>query len=262
MKIAIKLAKKIEVTIEGSNKRVQYNSRPVVHQVQKNSDIAVRKWESNPSRVQPQKASNTAPLTNEQKKKLGLCFRCSEKWHLGHKCHNKTLHAIDGEGNEVEIEEEDMNPREMIETVIEEEENECDDREGEEQAMITICAHTNLQSQVAKTFKFRGYIGNIPVCALIDSGSTHSFIDPELTQTLQLRTTQTEPLSVNIANGTQMNSTQICKNLRFSLQKQEFHMDMRVMKVPGYDIILGIDWLATTDVMTVDWKKGVMQFNY
>lgn len=128
------------------------------------------------------------------------------------------------EGEEIELEEEE----EMYETVplVVEEEEQGQGSEEEERAVITICAQTNLQPQTARTFKFKGYIGNIPVCALIDSGSTHidsgsthSFINPDIAQTLQLTTTQTDPMMVTIANGTQMNCTQVCKNLKFSIQK-------------------------------------------
>ncbi|XP_078181502.1 uncharacterized protein LOC144575281 [Carex rostrata] len=253
LKVAIKLAKKIELTLEGGSRRVHYSQKPVVQQGQKSSEMIVKKWDGNHNRNQFPKG-NQSTMTTEQKKKLGLCFRCLEKWHVGHKCNPKILNTMDSEEIVIEQEEEMQESMAVV--------GEGEESEEEEQAMITLCTHDNLQAQIAKTFKFKGYIGEVPVCALIDSGSTHSFIDPELTCALNLTTTQTEPMSVNIANGTQMNSNQICKNLKFSIQKQEFQMDMRVMKVPGYDLILGIDWLATTGEMTVDWRKGLMQFNY
>lgn len=42
-------------------------------------------------------------------------------------------------------------------------------------SMFALSSNPNLS-----TMKFKGKIGTKPICALIDSGTTHSFIDPEL----------------------------------------------------------------------------------
>lgn len=45
-------------------------------------------------------------MSIEQKKALGLCFRCNEKNHMGHKCAGKGIHVLNAENSETESEEE------------------------------------------------------------------------------------------------------------------------------------------------------------
>lgn len=57
-------------------------------------------------------------LSNEQKRALGLCYRCNEKWSQGHRC-ARGLHTIEGE----EEDEGDVNQYEVeIPEELEEEE--------------------------------------------------------------------------------------------------------------------------------------------
>lgn len=59
-----------------------------------------------------------------------------------------------------------------------------------------------------------------------------------------------------------MFSETICKKMGFQLQNVLFEADLRVMEIPGQDIVLGIDWLSRFGRMEVDWKKGEMAIKY
>lgn len=39
-------------------------------------------------------------MSLEEKKAKGLCFRCNEKYHYGHKCSDKGLHSLEAETEE------------------------------------------------------------------------------------------------------------------------------------------------------------------
>jgi hypothetical protein len=67
--------------------------------------------------------------------------------------------------------------------------NEEDMPISEEEGCITLEEDTNAEEAIvsmqattsnpkSSTMKFKGYIGKIPVTALVDSGSTHSFVNP------------------------------------------------------------------------------------
>jgi hypothetical protein len=47
-----------------------------------------------------------------------------------------------------------------------------------EEAIVSL--HATHSSPHSSTMRFKGYIGKISVCALINSGSTHSFVDPSV----------------------------------------------------------------------------------
>jgi hypothetical protein len=47
-----------------------------------------------------------------------------------------------------------------------------------EEAIMSL--HATHASPLLSTMCFKGYIGKIPVCALINSGSTHNFVDPTI----------------------------------------------------------------------------------
>lgn len=40
------------------------------------------------------------------------------------------------------------------------------------------------------------------------------------------------------------------------MQGYDFGADMRVLDVPGYDVILGMDWICEVGPVTIDGKKG------
>jgi hypothetical protein len=93
-----------------------------------------------------------------------LCFRCGERYFVGHKCQNKGLHVLEDE--------ELLCTKELS---LEETSHELHDHTLDNtQGLITMCA-SQLQSK-HKTLKFQGQIGQLAVLAMIDSGSTHSFI--------------------------------------------------------------------------------------
>ncbi|KAJ3708075.1 hypothetical protein LUZ61_011780 [Rhynchospora tenuis] len=129
----------------------------------------------------------------------------------------------------------------------------------EEHAIITMCTPPSIYHS---TLKYKGHIHTIPICALVDSGSTHSFLSPSIAHTLSLKISTITPLSVTIANGQKMVTDKMCKNITFSLQKYEFDADLRLLEVQGYDLILGMDWLSSFGLMSVDWSKGTLYLTH
>jgi Retroviral aspartyl protease len=99
-----------------------------------------------------------------------------------------------------------------------------------------------------------------PVYALLDSGSTHSFVDPSVLLGYSCQISQTNPLIVMVANGDKMVTNSKCSALQFSLQGQSFIGDLRLLPIQGYDLILGLDWLSQFIPMVVDWSKKWVQF--
>ncbi|XP_078157458.1 uncharacterized protein LOC144553234 [Carex rostrata] len=197
----------------------------------------------------------TSNLTLDQKRILGLCFKCDEKWQQGHKCNSKSIHTIETE-NEMVLNSNQGEP-DQIEQVDEPNQDDFADYiqyEEDETTFISIC---NGQYNTSMTFK--GQIGSIPICAFMDNGSTHSFIHPVIVHNLGLPVDKTKPLIVSVANRNKMGTDMLCRNLTFSLQGNEFNADLRVLDVQGHDLLLGMNWLTKLGLTLVDWNKGSMK---
>lgn len=124
----------------------------------------------------------------------------------------------------------------MFEEAIAEEEEEI------EQAIISMCNENDRKK--VRTMRFKGEIAQVPICALLDSGSTHSFINSNVIEGLPVKITKTTPMVVLVANGGKMVTESKCDALTFSLQGIEFEKDRRILDVQGYDLILGLYWLT------------------
>ncbi|KAJ1686917.1 hypothetical protein LUZ63_018307 [Rhynchospora breviuscula] len=194
--------------------------------------------------------SNNPPKTTsfEQRKALGLCHYCNEKYFPGHKCATRTVNVITEQGGYTVEEEVSV--------------DEASEEEGEEmveQAIISMYATSD--KQMVSSMRFKGEIGKVPVCALLDSGSTHSFVHPDVITSLHIPVSHTNPMVVMVANGNKMVTDTKCDPLKFTIQGHEFHKEVRLLAVQGYDMILGLDWLMSLGPMVIDWSKGRIEFN-
>lgn len=108
--------------------------------------------------------------------------------------------------------------------------------------------------------KIQGNVKKKLIVILIDSGSTHNFINQEVVKRTGIETAETDPLHVSVADGTKMVSIAICKGFNWEMQGTIFQADMRVLQLKGCDMVLGIQWLATLGPVKWDFKNLSMDF--
>ncbi|KAL4341255.1 hypothetical protein GQ457_08G033120 [Hibiscus cannabinus] len=84
-----------------------------------------------------------------------------------------------------------------------------------------------------------------PVYALIDPGSTHSFVSTSLIDKFKLRVVPTTSL-VTITNplGDSVTINVICKNCPLVIQGIPFPADLMALPFQEFDLIFGLDWLG------------------
>jgi hypothetical protein len=72
-----------------------------------------------------------------------------------------------------------------------------------------------------------------------------------------------KPLSVQVANGQVMQCNSECWQVELVIPDMEFQADRKVLPLPYYDVILGIDWLEHYSPMKIDWlnKWTVVDIN-
>jgi Reverse transcriptase (RNA-dependent DNA polymerase)/RNase H-like domain found in reverse transcriptase/Retroviral aspartyl protease/Retrotransposon gag protein len=182
----------------------------------------------------------------DQRRALGLCFKCRDKYYPGHQCKIKLQMLLgDPEAEQGE---------ENTDNTLEENHSQT-----LEEAFVSM--HATSPNQQPNTMKFKGQLGNTPIYALIDRGSTHSFINPMALQGQKCQVQETNPIVVMVANGEKMITDSKCTSLHFSIQGYDFEHELRLLPVRGYSMILGLDWLSQFEPMTVDWKHKWVKFS-
>ncbi|XP_077249994.1 uncharacterized protein LOC143889606 [Tasmannia lanceolata] len=108
--------------------------------------------------------------------------------------------------------------------------------------------------------RVKGYTKHRPVSILIDSGSTHNFVDPRVAKRTGCKFETTLPLKVTVANGQQVRSDAVCKNFQWVMHGSEFCTDVRLLRLGGYDVVFGTLWLETLGDIIWNFSKLRIEF--
>jgi hypothetical protein len=98
------------------------------------------------------------------------------------------------------------------------------------------------------------------VIVLVDSGSSHSFINDKWT-VLLARISSMQRSIKQVANGQVIRCSSELKQARWSIQGYEFATDLKILPLPYYDLIIGLDWLEVHSPMKIDWLHKWMVIN-
>lgn len=96
-----------------------------------------------------------------------------------------------------------------------------------------ISLHALTGEAAIETLKVAGRVGKHQILILIDSGSSHNFMDSELAE-----------------------------KLSWWMQGKEFSADTLVMPLAEYDLILGVKWLKPLGPILWDFQNQFMQFEW
>jgi hypothetical protein len=124
-----------------------------------------------------------------------------------------------------------------------------------------ISIHALAGSPSPKTMCILGYVNDCAVVILIDTGSTHNFMDPSIQQRAHLHLQSTTRLLVRVANRDSLCSTGKCVDISFHMQGNTYHRDFYVLTLGSCDIVLGVQWLNILGPILWDFVKLRMEFN-
>jgi hypothetical protein len=110
---------------------------------------------------------------------------------------------------------------------------------------LGISIHALSGSPNQKTMRFVGHICGRAVVILVDTGSTHNFMDPSVVQRVHLLSNLTERLSVKVANRQAIRSKRSCAAVPLHIQGNLYTIDFFILTLGGCDIVLGVQWLRT-----------------
>ena len=89
------------------------------------------------------------------------------------------------------------------------------------------------------TMRVKGKINGHWVTILIDTGSTHNFLDTAILAILQLSLDPTLTFEVKVANGATIQTQGVCTNVRVSVQGHAFVVDLNVLPLGDCELVLG-----------------------
>ncbi|KAH9792244.1 hypothetical protein KPL71_004039 [Citrus sinensis] len=202
------------------------------------------------AQVTNQRASPTVPFKRlsweemQKRRSQGLCFNCNEKFSAGHKCIKVQLLILEADDNE-----------ESTETMQHEYETEEHDK-----PKITFYALAGWAAP--QTMRVKAKIGPHEIIVLVDSGSTHNFINSHLANMLQLPVQPTSAFPVKVANGEKV----ICQGkhdkVHVLIQDIPFELTLYSLLITGLDVVLGVQWLESLGSVVCNWKQLTMDFDW
>ena len=183
--------------------------------------------------VGTRKPLNLTPKQMEEKRLKNQCFWCDERFTPGHKCKNRQLYMItvqDDEDDGVEMgygtEVSDVGQKML------------------EEANPQLSLHALEGTYNYQTMRLRGSVGRKGLCILIDSGSTHNFIDERMASKLGCVMESIDELRVSAANGNKLSCKETCKRFLWTMQGQNFEASVLALPLDNYDLVLGVQWLV------------------
>jgi hypothetical protein len=89
-----------------------------------------------------------------------------------------------------------------------------------------------------------GKIDNQPIAILIDSGASHSYINPNLVEIFHLQRRKHEKYwLVQLAMGAKRRITELVKDCPMDMNGLNTKVDLNIISLGSYDCLIGMDWL-------------------
>jgi hypothetical protein len=179
----------------------------------------------------------------------GLCYKCGAKWSRDHKCAEVVqLHLVQ--------ELLDMFPDDVTTATS------TPESPTSPQIMMHLSVAAAVGTASPKTLCLSGQIQGHSLSILVDSGSSHTFIDSALACCLS-GVQQLQPaVRVQVANGAMLSCTTHIPAAVWSVQGCAFSTDIKILPLSSYNMILGMDWLASFSPMQVHWAQRWISIPY
>jgi hypothetical protein len=189
------------------------------------------------------------PSEMSQRRAEGLCFNCDEKYVQGHRCEKLFVLEVVTPGVEDDEEEE-------VDEVIE-----CSALTGSPPGPgISLYAATGVRRQVFHTMKIFVSIGDAVAMAVLNSGSSHNFIDAAMARRAGVRLRGRTGLSVAVANGDRVAATGKAAAQQIFIAGEPFSIDLYGLPLGDYDMVLGVQWLGSLGPLLWDFARQTLTF--
>ncbi|KAG7944170.1 hypothetical protein I3843_15G085600 [Carya illinoinensis] len=205
-----------------------------------------RREEGEVSKPKPYEVKKLSREEVQERIKKGLCFKCGDKWSKEHSCKSGKVYVM--------IEEEEHEESSSHESEPEETEH----SEEEEDVELSLNAMSGVQTPTS--MRVMAWIGKFEVTMLVDSGSTHNFINASIVTKVGLKPTTIEPFEVKVANGDKLRCEGLVREVKMNVQGVRIMADLHVLSLVGLDVVLGNAWLKSIGKVVHDYDKMTMEF--
>jgi hypothetical protein len=121
--------------------------------------------------------------------------------------------------------------------VIEDDDTPTDDTDT---PVIPINALTGIRPHAGCTMQLYVIIKGAQITGLVDSGSTHNFVDLDTAERIGLKFGGRAGLRVTVANSERVHSPSYCKDLPITIDDELFILDCFGLTLGSYEMVLGV----------------------
>lgn len=97
---------------------------------------------------------------------------------------------------------------------------------------------------------------------LLDSGSTHNFIDSRRARRMGCRVEPIPPIWVRVADGGRIKCDSMIKGPTWRMHGAEFQADVMLLPLSGSDMVLGVQWFSTLGPIIWNFQDMSMKFKH
>lgn len=182
-----------------------------------------------------------------------LCFKCGDKYSREHQCKQPVQLLTIQLGDHGEwLSDEAVRALELL-----------DDQGAEAPAACCmLSAHALSGTEAPAALRLPVMVGDQVMLLLLDSGSSHSFINKNFADSIGAQRVPIPSVPVKLANGQFVQCDQMVPQLAWHCQGHNFHTDLRLLELGAYDGVLGKDWLDRFSPMTCNWKGNAISFDH
>lgn len=191
---------------------------------------------------------NAAEMADRRAK--GLCMFCDEPFTPSHQLKHKRTQLL-----VMEMEDDDS-----TETETASHEEAAGTASLDEVPQLSLNTMAGLSNY--HTMRVTGMYDRKLLQILLDSGSTHNFLDLEMAKKLGCKLEKVDSLPVAAGGGTTLEAPYICRGFTWKLQHVSFTADVIVLPLVLCDLILGIQWLRSLGPVLWDFDKLQMEFSF
>jgi hypothetical protein len=102
-----------------------------------------------------------------------------------------------------------------------------------------------------------GKINNQPIAILIDSGASHSYLDPKMVERFQLPKRKLgKPWLVQLATGAKRKINEMVKACPMNMNGMNTKEDLNIIPLGSYDCLIGMDWMDKHHVVLDCYNKS------
>jgi hypothetical protein len=193
------------------------------------------------------------PAEQLERRRQGLCFNCDEPYVSGHVC--QRLFYLEGADNVDDNAAPDAGAAGAPAVV--EEVPAAPDADAN---AFAISLHDLAGIRTENSMLLPVMVKGERLLALLDTGSTHSFMQGATMRRLGLVPSGGDQLRITVANGDRLRCQGVARNVPISIEGEHFSITCVGLDLGCFDFILGVDYLRTLGPIVWDLEAMTMAF--